>query len=223
MARETLIQMRRSIASLWTSTNPTLADGEVGYESDTNAIKIGTGALWNNTAYLSNGIGATQVLTSATTSTTGATLYPVFPSATARLSLLPNTTYLFEGFSSITKQASTATGSWTIGLTFSNTQQNLYWDSFFTSNNGTAATLTGSTYTSTLQMIVGSAGITSAQGLIRYKGIFQSNATTGGTLTPTFAQSAAPTSTQPTANAGSWIRVTPIGNSYPVVAGAWGA
>jgi hypothetical protein len=223
MARETLIQSRRSPSGTWTSTNPTLADGEIGYESDTNAIKIGTGALWNNTAYLSNGIGATQVLTSATTSTTGTTLYPVFPSATAKLSLLPNTTYLFEGFLSISKQASSTSGSWTLGFTFSNAQQNLWWDAFFTSFNATAATLTGSFITNATSLVIGGAGTTSATGLIRFRGTFQSNATTGGTITPTFAQSAAPTSAQPIANAGSWIRLTPIGDSYPVVAGAWGA
>jgi hypothetical protein len=223
MARETLIQLRRSIASLWTSTNPTLADGEVGYESDTNAVKIDTGALWNNTPYLANGIGATQVLTTATTSTTGTTLYPMFPSATAKLTLLPATTYLFEGFYNIQKQASTASGSWTIGFTFSNTQQNLWWDAWLSSSNATAATISGSSASSTTSLTLGASGTTQTLGLIRFKGTFQTNATTGGTITPTFAQSATPTSLQPIANAGSWIRLTPIGTSYPVVAGAWGA
>ena len=35
------IQMRRGTASAWTSANPTLAAGEVGFETDTNLFKIG--------------------------------------------------------------------------------------------------------------------------------------------------------------------------------------
>lgn len=51
MPVQTLIQVRQSLAETWTSTNPTLAVGEFGYETDTKKLKIGTGALWNNTLY----------------------------------------------------------------------------------------------------------------------------------------------------------------------------
>jgi len=40
----TRIQLRRGIASSWTSSNPILASGEVGIETDTNKIKIGDGS-----------------------------------------------------------------------------------------------------------------------------------------------------------------------------------
>ena len=44
MARNALIQVRRDTAANWTSTNPTLASGEMGFETDTGKFKIGTGS-----------------------------------------------------------------------------------------------------------------------------------------------------------------------------------
>jgi hypothetical protein len=43
---------RRDTAANWTSANPTLLAGEIGIESDTNKIKIGTGSTaWTSLAY----------------------------------------------------------------------------------------------------------------------------------------------------------------------------
>jgi hypothetical protein len=60
------IQVRRDAAGTWSSTNPTLAAGEIGFETDTGAIKLGSGALWNATPYLR----ATEPATNAGTATT---------------------------------------------------------------------------------------------------------------------------------------------------------
>ena len=47
-----VIQLRRDTASNWTSANPTLASGELGLETDTGKLKLGTGALvWNSLSY----------------------------------------------------------------------------------------------------------------------------------------------------------------------------
>jgi hypothetical protein len=52
MPVQSLIQVRRDTAANWTSTNPTLASGEIGYETDTSLIKIGTGSTtWTNLTY----------------------------------------------------------------------------------------------------------------------------------------------------------------------------
>lgn len=52
MAVQTQIQARRGTAATWTSTNPTLAAGETGYETDTGRFKIGTGSTaWASLAY----------------------------------------------------------------------------------------------------------------------------------------------------------------------------
>ena len=46
------ILLRRDLASIWTSNNPTLKDGEIGLETDTRLIKIGDGiTTWNNLTY----------------------------------------------------------------------------------------------------------------------------------------------------------------------------
>ena len=50
------IQVRRGLASQWTSVNPTLEAGEIGLETDTNKIKFGTGSTaWTALSYLSVG------------------------------------------------------------------------------------------------------------------------------------------------------------------------
>ena len=52
------IQFRRGTASQWTTANPTLAQGEMGLETDTNKIKIGDGSTaWTSLAYFSGGAG----------------------------------------------------------------------------------------------------------------------------------------------------------------------
>lgn len=50
------IRARRSAATTWTSTNPTLDAGEFGVETDTNKLKVGTGAAWNSTTYVGAGL-----------------------------------------------------------------------------------------------------------------------------------------------------------------------
>jgi hypothetical protein len=54
MPVQTKIQIRRDTASNWTSTNPTLASGEIGFETNTNKLKIGNGSTaWTSLAYAS--------------------------------------------------------------------------------------------------------------------------------------------------------------------------
>lgn len=46
------IQVRRGTASVWTANNPTLLPGEIGFEKDTNRLKIGDGeTAWNSLDY----------------------------------------------------------------------------------------------------------------------------------------------------------------------------
>jgi hypothetical protein len=48
-----IIQIRRDTASNWSSANPTLAQGELGIETDTLKVKAGTGsANWASLSYL---------------------------------------------------------------------------------------------------------------------------------------------------------------------------
>lgn len=47
------IQLRRGTAAQWTSANPTLAEGEIGLETDTGQFKVGTAVptAWTSLAY----------------------------------------------------------------------------------------------------------------------------------------------------------------------------
>jgi hypothetical protein len=48
------IQLRRGTASQWSTTNPILAQGEVGFETDTGKVKIGNGTnTWTSLNYFS--------------------------------------------------------------------------------------------------------------------------------------------------------------------------
>ncbi len=46
------IQIRRDTAANWTSADPTLAQGELGLETDTGQLKAGTGSTaWTSLGY----------------------------------------------------------------------------------------------------------------------------------------------------------------------------
>jgi hypothetical protein len=52
----TQIQVRRGTAAQWTSTNPTLAAGEIGFETDTGLMKCGNGSqAWTALGYIGAG------------------------------------------------------------------------------------------------------------------------------------------------------------------------
>ena len=56
------IQIRRDSAADWTSANPTLAQGELGYETDAGRLKIGDGATaWASLAYKFDALAAIPV------------------------------------------------------------------------------------------------------------------------------------------------------------------
>jgi hypothetical protein len=57
------IKWRRDVAALWASHNPTLEQGEPGFETDTAKFKIGDGTTaWNSLAYASDMSGAQDAL-----------------------------------------------------------------------------------------------------------------------------------------------------------------
>lgn len=72
----TQIQIRRDTAANWTSANPTLASGEIGFETDQNKFKIGTGSTdYANLAYAGGGdIGNAITDVNSITSETSTTL-----------------------------------------------------------------------------------------------------------------------------------------------------
>ena len=62
-----IIQIRRDTSSNWTSANPTLAQGELGVETNTSKIKVGNGSTaWSSLSYL---IDTGSYLTATSTAT----------------------------------------------------------------------------------------------------------------------------------------------------------
>jgi len=67
----TRIQVRRDNAADWNSVNPTLAEGEIGYETDTGKFKIGNGSsLWSSLDYFLDSSDLSGYLTASSASTT---------------------------------------------------------------------------------------------------------------------------------------------------------
>lgn len=62
------MQQRRGTAAQWTSANPTLAAGEIGFETDTKKFKIGNGSTaWTSLDYVGTPADATAAAASAAT------------------------------------------------------------------------------------------------------------------------------------------------------------
>ena len=67
----TRIQLRRGDASEWTSVDPVLSEGELGYETDTGKFKIGNGTdLWSALDYFGGEVDLSEYLTASSASTT---------------------------------------------------------------------------------------------------------------------------------------------------------
>jgi hypothetical protein len=66
------IKVRRDTAANWTSNNPTLAAGEIGFETDTGRFKIGNGSTaWTSRTYAAPAINAVVDHAALTTSVHG--------------------------------------------------------------------------------------------------------------------------------------------------------
>jgi hypothetical protein len=80
MAVQTKIQFRRDTATNWTTTNPTLAAGEIGYDTTNNKFKIGTGSntwtqlIYQTDASLLSGAASLTTLTTSGNVTVGGNL-----------------------------------------------------------------------------------------------------------------------------------------------------
>lgn len=71
MTRHALIALRRDTAANWTSTNPTLDEGEPGFETDTGKLKFGDGTTaWNSLPYFAGTLDVTDGSTTVSPTTT---------------------------------------------------------------------------------------------------------------------------------------------------------
>lgn len=114
MAAITKIQFRRGTAAAWTSANPVLSAGELGYETDTNKFKIGDGtATWTALVYdgadkaaLSHTHPASQISDSTAT---GRSVLTAADAAAARTAIGAGTSSLVIGTTGSTAMAGNKT------------------------------------------------------------------------------------------------------------------
>ena len=60
MSTPAILRHRRDTAANWTSNNPVLEAGQLGYETDTLKFKLGDGTTaWTSLSYASGGTGVT--------------------------------------------------------------------------------------------------------------------------------------------------------------------
>ena len=154
MPVQTQIQVRRSTAATWTSTNPTLAAGEIGFETDTGKFKIGTGSsTWTALSYNLNG-GTANAIPLSTVTTKGDIIAATASSTVSRLGVGTNNQVL-------TADSTTATGiKWaavsaspTSGQSRVNTQQSTSSTTY--TGLTTAQTVTITTGTKVLVIVSG--------------------------------------------------------------------
>ena len=99
----TKIQVRRDTSANWTSLNPTLSSGEIGYETNTGKFKIGNGStLWSTLDYFLDSSDLSGYLTASSASTTY--LAQASASTTYLTQSSASTTYLTQTSASTTYQ-----------------------------------------------------------------------------------------------------------------------
>lgn len=165
-----------------------------------------------------------RINTTRTKATNNTNLEGIFDAANDSLALVANTLYYFRGIYNLTTSISTSARVLQIGFIFSNTQQDINYTAFVNPNGTTYNQTFGAVQSNTAGVTqVSTGGSTAAQLYsVLVEGWFKSNATTGGTLTPAFTQSVAGTTVAPTANAGTWLMIQPMGAvTSTVIAGNW--
>lgn len=112
MAAITTIQLRRGTAAQWAVANPILADGELGWESDTAEFKMGDGiTAWNTRPYwISDVAGHTHSMSQISDSSAfGRSVLAAVNAATARGLLGAGTSNLALGSTGSTAMAGNKT------------------------------------------------------------------------------------------------------------------
>jgi len=184
----TRIQVRRDSASDWTSADPTLFAGEIGYEEDTGRMKVGDGSTaWSSKAYhLTPGILDNATTTQLTLSDTTATF-------AGDLTIAAGKEYQINGVSKLT---ATGLGSLVVGSSLTSVgalNSGSITSGFGAIDNGASnitttgiisgGTLTDGTISITGGSLTGATGITATNLTGTLQTAAQPNVTSVGTLT----------------------------------------
>jgi hypothetical protein len=185
------MQQRRDTAANWTSANPTLAAGEIGIETDTQKMKVGTGSTaWSSLAYTATGtvtsITAGTGLSGGTITSTGTIAIDSTVATLTGSQTLTNKTLTTPVISSISNSGTVTIPTGTVTLATLTGTETLT-NKTLTNVIYTQALLTPTFTTNAYTFVLGD------QGDI----LLASNGSTAGTITiPTHASVAFPIGTQ---------------------------
>jgi hypothetical protein len=117
----TRIQVRRGSSSNWTTTNPVLSEGEIGFETDSGKFKIGNGSsVWSSLDYFGGEVDLSGYLTLSSASTTYLT--QASASTTYLTQASASNTYLTQASASTSYKSKTTTvvaektGAYTVAI-----------------------------------------------------------------------------------------------------------
>lgn len=212
------IQLRRGLAADWTSTNPTLAEGEVGVEKDTLKLKVGNGTTaWTSLAYFGSAGTVTSVAMSVPTglSVSGS---PVTTSGTFAVGLqtgysIPTTSSQTNWDSAYSERRQWDGGSTNLVAATGRTSLGLVIGTDVLAPNGSAASLTS--FPTFNQNTTGTAAGLSATLAVTSGGTGQTSYTDGQLL---IGNSTGNTLTKATLTAGSGISITNGSGSISIAA-----
>jgi Major tropism determinant N-terminal domain len=116
MGVQTQFQFRRGTAAQWTTANPILAAGEIGFESDTNQFKIGTGSTgWAQLPYGAISAAGSATITNKVLS--GNTLSSSLESINIVASAATGTVPFYTNVGTVYYYTSNASANWTFNFT----------------------------------------------------------------------------------------------------------
>lgn len=175
-------------------------------------LDASSGRAWNQAVHLAR-------LNASRTKTANTTLEAIFPVGDRTLTLAANTLYYFRAyFDIVTISNGVNAHQAQFAFAFTNAPQSIYYNYLFQEGTASTTTQTSAQVTSTTAITVGTSSIAAKQILIQFEGWFSSNATTGGTFTPQYAQTIAGATS---AQKDSWIMVQPLGSPTTTKVGNW--
>lgn len=217
------VQLRRDTAANWTSGNPTLDSGEIGWETDTRQLKIGDGATaWTSLAYAAP-VENFIARTSAKTMTSNTNLQALFDgtggTTNGRLTVLGSVSYFFEASIALSSMSGTS-GNFGFSIVGAGTATftSAAWHAIGldATTQNTAAAVGGiwsASSAETGNVITAGTG-TAASAII--KGIFRINA--GGTIIPSIQLTTAATAA---IAVNTWFKCYAVGSNTVISVGNW--
>lgn len=113
----TRLQLRRDTAANWTSSNPTLAQGELGVETDTKKAKFGDGSTpWTSLTYWSPQDLSSYLTATSTSTLTNKTLQSPEEITTVSATAATGTVNFDAVTQGVLYYTTNASGNWTLNV-----------------------------------------------------------------------------------------------------------